>query len=74
MQPMRQPPFSIPQPDFFAQPHDRRPDLARKPTLGKNCWDVQGQGFVLIHYRPPGSQMTLRLNTIPATPFGDIRI
>ena len=73
MQTQRQPVSNASAPEIVPP---LKPDAANRtenPSPGFDSWDVHGQGFILLHYRPPGEQMLLRLNTIFESKFGTRR-
>ena len=70
MQTQRQQTFNAPAAEIVPPPKPRAENQTENPTAGSDSWDVHGQGFILLHYRPPGEQMLLRLNTIFVSKFG----
>ena len=73
MQTQRQPVSNASASEIVPPLKPRAANRTENPSPGSDSWDVHGQGFILLHYRPPGEQMLLRLNTIFEPKFGTRR-
>jgi len=70
MQTQRQPAPNAPTAEIVPPLKPRAANQVENLSSVSEGWDVYGQGFILLHYRPPGEQMLLRLNTIFVSKFG----
>ena len=73
MQTQRHPLSNAPVSEIIPPLQPRTAHRTENPSPGSDSWDVHGLGFILLHYRPPGEQMLLRLNTILEPKLGTRR-
>jgi len=59
MQPIDSPPSTSPNEQFGGQQNAAIPTDEAPKQMDGESWNVEGEGFVLHGYRPPGQQMAL---------------
>jgi len=60
MQPANRLPLNTEAPSQESPSQEMVPADAIPEQIMGECWDVEGDGFILQGYRPPGEQMALR--------------